>query len=219
MKRADANTASIDRHVAIAVASPDLARELTAALQLPSRPIRFSISASLGELRAALEREPAAVAVVDDSILGRAPVAETLLQLTETSPVVVLAPPWRQSDFIREIENGDVEFVATVGDFVSLAAAFISRRVRWADLAESAIGVPWHELPPDFASILRHEINNPLTGILGNAELLLANLRDKLPPGSLQRLQTVVDLAVRLRETTRRLCNACEREHAHARTA
>jgi hypothetical protein len=48
-----------------------------------------------------------------------------------------------------------------------------------------------------------------LAGILGNAELVLSH-RDRLPAADTQRLQTVVDLAVRLRETTRRLSNAWE---------
>ena len=69
------------------------------------------------------------------------------------------------------------------------------------------VGPPWAEFPSDMATIFRHEINNPLTGILGNAELLLAR-RDHLSTVDTQRLQTVVDLAVRLRETTRRLSNA-----------
>ena len=71
----------------------------------------------------------------------------------------------------------------------------------------------------DFAAILRHEINNPLTGILGNAELLLVHHRDKLPAGALQRIETVIDLAVRLRESTRRLSNAVETGYRQARSA
>ena len=62
--------------------------------------------------------------------------------------------------------------------------------------------------------ILRHEMNNPLTGILGNAELLLAEVRRKndgrLPNGGQQRLETIAALAVRLRETVRRLSQECE---------
>ena len=54
-----------------------------------------------------------------------------------------------------------------------------------------------------------HEINNPLTGILGNAELLLSH-GTRLPAMDVQRLQTVVELAVRLRETIRRLSDAWE---------
>jgi two-component system, NtrC family, sensor kinase len=61
----------------------------------------------------------------------------------------------------------------------------------------------------DFGEILRHELNNPLTGILGNAELLLAEIRrsedGRLPRGGVQRLETIAALAVRLRETIRRI--------------
>jgi len=65
-----------------------------------------------------------------------------------------------------------------------------------------------------FGELLRHEMNNPLTGILGNAELLLAEVRRKndgrLPHGGQQRLETIAALAVRLRETVRRLSQECE---------
>jgi len=65
-----------------------------------------------------------------------------------------------------------------------------------------------------FGEVLRHEMNNPLTGILGNAELLLAEVRRKndgrLPHGGQQRLETIAALAVRLRETVRRLSQECE---------
>jgi signal transduction histidine kinase len=60
-----------------------------------------------------------------------------------------------------------------------------------------------------FGEVQRHELNNPLTGIVGNAELLLAEVRRKndgrLPTGGQQRLATIATLAVRLRETVRRL--------------
>ena len=70
----------------------------------------------------------------------------------------------------------------------------------------------------DGAEILRHEINNPLTGILGDAELMLSH-RDRLPAADTQRQQTVVDLAVRLRETTRRLSNAWETQPPSLKSA
>ena len=53
-------------------------------------------------------------------------------------------------------------------------------------MAERAAGMilfPKDELSGDFGEILRHEVNNPLTGILGNTELLLAR-RDRLPPAA-----------------------------------
>jgi signal transduction histidine kinase len=62
--------------------------------------------------------------------------------------------------------------------------------------------------------LLRHELNNPLTGILGNAELLLSEVRRKndgrLPQGGQVRLETIAALAVRLRETVRRLSQEWE---------
>lgn len=100
-----------------------------------------------------------------------------------------------------------MEFVARHGEFIPLAACLVERSLRWAQRSASSGGSPWAEMPDDVAEIFRHEINNPLTGILGNAELLLSHgLR--LPPADTQRLQTVVDLAVRLRETIRRLSDA-----------
>jgi len=66
-----------------------------------------------------------------------------------------------------------------------------------------------------FGEILRHEMNNPLTGILGNAELLLAQ-REDLPVAAVRRLETIADLAMRLRETIRRLSSAWEAQQRHA---
>ncbi len=69
------------------------------------------------------------------------------------------------------------------------------------------------EWAADFGEILRHEVNNPLTGILGNAEMLLAG-RDRLPASAVERLETIAHLAVRLRETVRRLSSAAESRQA-----
>jgi signal transduction histidine kinase len=65
----------------------------------------------------------------------------------------------------------------------------------------------------NFGAVLRHELNNPLTGILGNAELLLVELQRKnveLPPRAQERLETIAALAVRMRETVRRLSEEWE---------
>ncbi len=67
----------------------------------------------------------------------------------------------------------------------------------------------------DFGELLRHEVNNPLTGILGNAELLLAR-RDRLPPRDVERLETIAELAVRLRETVRRLSSTLQDRHTES---
>jgi signal transduction histidine kinase len=107
------------------------------------------------------------------------------------------------------VAEGELEFVARAGDFIPLAASMIERRMRWTAMPESLLGPLWAESSDDLGAIFRHEINNPLTGILGNAELLLAH-RERLSSVDTQRLQTVVDLAVRLRETVRRLSNDWE---------
>jgi signal transduction histidine kinase len=133
--------------------------------------------------------------------------------MTETAPVILLGNAELREDFSHMVAEGDVDFVARTGEFVPLVAGLVERRLRWAERSETALGPPWAGLPADSAEILRHEINNPLTGILGNAELLLGH-RDRLPAADTLRLQTVVSLAVRLRETIRRLSNAWETQPA-----
>jgi nitrogen-specific signal transduction histidine kinase len=75
------------------------------------------------------------------------------------------------------------------------------------------------EWSKDFAEVLRHELNNPLTGILGNAELLLAEMArkkdGKLPHGGLERVETIAALA--MRETVRQLSQEWETKNDPAR--
>lgn len=74
----------------------------------------------------------------------------------------------------------------------------------------------------DFGAVLRRELNNPLTGILGNAELLLVELRRKqvdLPGQAESRLETIAALAVRMTETVRRLSEEWQGESTHEATA
>jgi signal transduction histidine kinase len=111
-----------------------------------------------------------------------------------------------------------VDFVARTNDFLPLVAAMLDRRVRMAERAAGMLQFPNEELSGDFGEVLRHEVNNPLTGILGNTELLLAR-RDRLPPAAVERLETIAGLAVRLRETVRRLSNAWDEHHEPARPA
>jgi signal transduction histidine kinase len=46
---------------------------------------------------------------------------------------------------------------------------------------------------------VRHELNNPLTGVLGQAQLLL---REELSEKARKRVQTIEELATRLRDVT-----------------
>ena len=49
---------------------------------------------------------------------------------------------------------------------------------------------------------IRHEINNPLTGVLGQAQLLL---REELNDRARKRVQTIEELAIRLRDIVAQL--------------
>jgi signal transduction histidine kinase len=166
-----------------------------------------AIASSLLQLRLLVARTTPKVTVLDHSILEGTSFAEPLRQLAAKAPVILLAPPEIQTEIAGLVAGGEVEFVARVGDFVPLTIGLIERRLRWAAMSNSITEPPWAEFPGELATIFRHEINNPLTGILGNAELLLAHC-DRFSAVDTQRLQTVVNLAVRLRETIRRLSNA-----------
>ena len=102
------------------------------------------------------------------------------------------------------VAEGEVEFVARRSEFIVLAACLVERRLSWARRSGLSGRSPWAEKKDDVAEMFRHGINNPLTGILGNAELLLFH-GVRLPAADTQRLQTALDLAVRLRETIQRL--------------
>jgi two-component system, NtrC family, sensor kinase len=58
------------------------------------------------------------------------------------------------------------------------------------------------EQTADLVARIRHEINNPLTGVLGQAQLLL---REDLSEKSRKRVQTIEDLALRLRDVVSQL--------------
>jgi len=160
---------------------------------------------------------PAAV-FLDESAIDIAHEGETLESavalLSEAAPVILAAAPEKQSAMAFLITSGAVDFVARTGNFLPIVAGMLDRRMRMADRAAGMILFSNDELSGDFGEILRHEVNNPLTGILGNTELLLAR-RDRLPPSAVERLETIAGLAVRLRETVRRLSNAWDEQHEH----
>jgi signal transduction histidine kinase len=54
----------------------------------------------------------------------------------------------------------------------------------------------------DLVAHVRHEINNPLTGVLGQAQLLL---REELSQSARRRVETIEQLAGRIRDTVAEL--------------
>jgi signal transduction histidine kinase len=183
---------------------------------------RTLVVGTVEQARKRIGRSAPAAVFLDESAIDLADGSETLESavalLTEAAPVVVAAAPEKQTGMTFLITSGALDFVARTNNFLPLVAGMLDRRVRMAERATGMIQFPNDELSGDFGEILRHEVNNPLTGILGNAELLLAR-RDRLPPAAVERLETIAGLAVRLRETVRRLSNAWDEHHQHARPA
>jgi len=200
---------SAARSPLVGVADPRVARQLVQLIHEFAGAGPPAIALSLDQLRELSNRIWPSVILLDDELLGGTRLAESLRYFTAIAPVILLAPLERQTEVVRLVAEGELEFVARAGDFIPLAAGMIERRMRWAAMPGSLLGPQWAELSDDVGAIFRHEINNPLTGILGNAEMLLAH-RERLSSVDKQRLQTVVDLAVRLRETVRRLSNDWE---------
>jgi signal transduction histidine kinase len=143
--------------------------------------------------------------------------------LAEYAPVVVIASASYEHELSALVATGLADFVARSANCLSMVTDLIEERLRQSAEEPSGVTPGMTPLLRDensqeaFGETLRHELNNPLTGILGNAELLLAEVRRKndgqLPNGGQQRLETIAALAVRLRETVRRLSQDWENRH------
>jgi len=193
--------------VVLAIAEEAVARRLL--LELAHRAERIVTASDVADLQRISRSASSALVVLDWDFLGSIPRAAFIRELG--APVILIAKPERQSEAAALLGDGIVEFVARIGNFAPILSSLIERRLRQAE-RQRAFENPapfWSGLGSDLGTIFRHEINNPLTGILGNAELVLAHSQS-LSPTDAQRLQTVVELAVRLRETVRRLSSAWE---------
>lgn len=132
------------------------------------------------------------------------------------APVVVIAAATHKKEVESLVAAGAADYVEHGSGCLSAALKLVERRLRnagggvIASLGTAGIMIEEEE----FGQVLRHELNNPLTGILGNAELLLAEVRRKqdgrMPGNMQQRLETIAALAVRMREAVRRLSQQLE---------
>lgn len=138
--------------------------------------------------------------------------------LAAYAPVVVIGRASHQSEMAALVTAGHADFVARSAGCLLAALDLVEQRLRQTPKRTNG-ALPPATLFEDatteaFGELLRHEMNNPLTGILGNAELLLAEVRrnndGQLPNNGQQRLETIAALAVRLRETVRRLSQTWE---------
>jgi signal transduction histidine kinase len=139
--------------------------------------------------------------------------------LAEYAPVVVVASASHEHELLALVATGLADFVARSANCLSIAIDLMEERLQQSAEGSAKMSPLLRDENNQeaFGETLRHELNNPLTGILGNAELLLAEVRRKndgqLPNGGQQRLETIAALAVRLRETVRRLSQDWENRH------
>ena len=203
------------RTLQIVCADPDLARRYLRELERGGALCEFVLALSPAEALRNTGSAAPAVTLLDESAVepGRS-LESAAAVLCGMAPVVAVASRERQAELDEFITSGWLDFVPRSGEFVPVAAGLVERRMRRADAGRKPAASPSIDLEPaeDFGELLRHEVNNPLTGILGNAELLLAR-RDRLPPAAVERLETIAELAVRLRETVRRLSHTWQERH------
>jgi signal transduction histidine kinase len=201
------------RTVQIVCADPGLARRYLRELERGGALYELVLALSATEAQRDFGQAGPVVTLLDESAVAPGEALGALAALLcETAPVVVVASPERQAELDRFITSGWLDFVPRGGDFVPVAAGLLERRMRRAERGPEIARPREREEAEDFGELLRHEVNNPLTGILGNAELLLAR-RDRLPPAAVERLETIAELAVRLRETVRRLSHTWQERH------
>jgi signal transduction histidine kinase len=204
----------LGRTIFVVSADPAVMQGCVHELTASSGRYQIRTATSLKQAFADFHRFIPSVIFLDESAVDTAneSLESAVALLTEAAPVVVAARAEKEPSLAFLITSGAADFVTGEGRFLTAAVDLINHRLRVAERAAGMIQFPSDESSGDFGEILRHEVNNPLTGILGNTELLLAR-RDRLPPGAAERLETIAGLAVRLRETVRRLSNTWEEEH------
>lgn len=163
--------------------------------------------------------EEASIASETEGVRGIVPRLDAVVtSLAVYAPVVVIGTAEQRPELSGLIDAGIADYVVRDGGCLPAALHAIQRRLRQAQMVADNSPQLFEDVEEDFGEVLRHRLNNPLTGILGNAELLLAEIQrkndGKIPHGGEQRLETIAALAVRLRETVRRLSQEWEtRQH------
>ena len=185
--------------------------------------VRVAFVSNVAAARRILEEEaPVAILLEEAAIVSETNGPQGILprldavvtSLAVYAPVVVIGTAVRRPELSALIDAGAADYVMRDGGCLASALGLIRGRLRQAQRVADSTHETFEEAAEDFGQVLRHELNNPLTGILGNAELLLAEVHRKndgtLPYGGEHRLETIAALAARLRETVRRLSQEWE---------
>ena len=208
----------------------DFCSEARHELDRRRKDLRIADTDGLAGARQILREASPAVILVEERALAepegswrtrRQAIESALSLLAGSAPVVWIGAAEEGAQLTQTLRSGEVDFVPRSAMCLPAAITMVERRLRaTAELpppnCASGGSVCLEELrldDRDFGEVLRHELNNPLTGILGNAELLLLEVRRgklDLPRQTMQRLETITELAVRMRETVRHLSDRWE---------
>ena len=177
--------------------------------------------------------EQSVVEEVIESVRARQPKLDSVVSsLAAYAPVVVMGTGENGAALTALVAAGAADYVGRSEGSLQTAAELVRRRLQHAkrvvvgttalEECEQGDADEARRNLEEFGEVLRHELNNPLTGILGNAELVLVELKRKtdgrIPTGFTQRLETIAALAVRMRETIRRLSQEWEARRDTLRT-
>jgi signal transduction histidine kinase len=179
----------------------ELARSITTRWQMERHVPAFTLMG--GDLCASLPEDSFGLAIlaglssrgVDAALFALESVGKPVLIVTETPPASV-----------RDLKTSQVTVLPQAQGWtevcVLLGAALLRRQdaIRRAERAEQAAATVEHQATLGrYMLEVRHTLNNALTSVLGNSELLLLDPAG-LTPGQLTQLETIRTMAVRVHE-------------------
>ena len=137
---------------------------------------------------------------------------EEVLRAHPEAAVVVLVEPGAEPQAARALSLGAAGYVPTGAALPVLLEAVLEQALFSARLWKTqsqALELEYKDQLRALALTVRHEINNPLTGILGSAEMALKS--SELPPSLVRRLTNIVRLAEEIRAQLQELEAAPEK--------
>ncbi len=182
------------------VLEPDrhLAQEMVNVLAAGDLHLELSVASTPAQAAARLDERPIDLLLCDPGGFPNT-VVPLLDRAAREAGAIVIVEPGLEEWLTGWMNHRYVDCLVKAGDFVRLLPPLVrkhlARRELEARLAEMEREVATAR---ELASAVRHELNNPLTGVLGNAELMLQHRRG-LSPENIRRLKGIVELAVRMR--------------------
>jgi hypothetical protein len=118
---------TIDRRALFGVVDATLAERLNRETERFAGFGPVAVASDLAELRRQSASFSPRVILLEEEILIGAPLVESLRQLSEAAPLILVAGAARQSEIAGLVSEGDLDFVARAGDFAALAASLVER--------------------------------------------------------------------------------------------